>query len=270
MLLESIVSSRVLHVPQRGEAITAHPNFALLATVQTNRSEQADAVRHVLPQVMLSPWWHIGLPGAARKDQLWVLAGRFPSITTLIQPIMAMMHLVCLAMTPSQPSKTAVCEGNEGSVAGSMEADSNQDGWRTWIDAVDNVMATVGLHCGELILAVGKPLGMHDLVKICARITELGGSVVHVGLRHLHGMDPAAVTRRDVCTLSEDIRAAVLAEAADVLCGCTSGLVCIPCSGSGQDFICTFGGMACGTAELHILHIKKSLLPWVFHCVHRI
>eukprot|EP00892_Ulva_mutabilis_P006636 jgi/Ulvmu1/4344/UM002_0067.1 len=222
-LLESIVSSRRLHVPQRGEVITAHPNFALFATVQTSNGEWGDSVRHVLPQVLLSPWWHIELPAAKREDQLRVLAGRFPSITAVLLPIMAMMHLVTLAMKASRQRLSAHIDSKDTAVW-DTGADADEVWWKMWEDAVDSVMKGARLHAGELMLAIGKPLGMHDLVKVCARITELGQSAVHAGLRHLHGTNPMAVTRAAVCTLSEDVRAAVLAEAADVLCGCTVGL----------------------------------------------
>lgn len=178
-------------------------------------------MRQAVPRALLSPWWHIGLPAAKRQDQLNVLAARFPSITALLLPVTAMVHLVSLAMRPPQrgpPASGTAAASSTGAIDGGQW-------WQPWADAVSLVMRDVGLGRGELMLAVGKPLGMHDLVKVCARITELGGPAVGAGLRHLHGVNPTSVRHTEVCQFSVDVRTAVLAEVADVLCGCTVGLV---------------------------------------------
>lgn len=224
-LLESLVSTRMLHIPQRGEVVKAHPQFALFATAQTSGGEGGTTLRHALPRALLSPWWYIRLPAARREDQLSVLAGRFPSVTALLLPIMAMVHLVSLVMRPPSPSCSSVADAVANSDA---DKDPGPGGWQPWAEAVEQVMKAAGLHRGQLMLAVGKPVGMHDLVKICARIIELGRSAVGAGLRNLHGVNPMAVGRSDVCKLSVDIRGALLAEVADVLCGCTVGVVCCP------------------------------------------
>lgn len=224
-LLESVVSTRMLHIPQHGEVVKAHADFALFATAQTGSGERGTSLRHVLPRALVSPWWHIRLPAAKREDQLSVLAGRFPSITALLLPIVAMVHLISLVTQPPSAS----CSGVAAVVAHSdADADPVLGGWQPWADAVEQVMKAVGLRRGELMLAVGKSIGMHDLVKVCARIIELGRSAVGAALRNLHGVNPMAVGRLDVCKLSVDVRVSLLAEVADVLCGCTVGLVRCP------------------------------------------
>lgn len=218
--LETIISSGVLHLPQRGEVVHAHPHFRLLATVQTGTSEHPDNVRHVLPRAVLADWWHVMLPGAQRHEKVRVLAGRFPSITALLYPIIALSHLVYVAMRP--PSASTESERASVGCVG-VDMHDRDCVWDPWAAAVRQAMAVECLHPGELLLSVSKAPGMHDLVKICARLAELGGTAA--ALQHVRGVDPSSITRSQVASLPVDARTALLVEASDVFCGCSVGRV---------------------------------------------
>lgn len=211
--LETVISSRVLHVPQRGEVIPAHPDFRLIATVQTGTSAKSEEVRHVLPRAVLSDWWHVRLPAVQRHEQVQVLAGRFPSINALLYPLIALAHLVYVAIRPPSTST------NEP-----LEPQAQDTLWDPWTAAVHNAMRRQSLRPGELLLSVSRAPGMHDLVKVCARLVGLGGTAA--ALQHVYGVRPSSTTRTQLVSLPVDARTAMLVEAADVFCGCTVGMVC--------------------------------------------
>ena len=148
------------------------------------------------------------------------MAGRFPSITALLYPIIALSHLVYVAMRPPSASTAAERESEGRAGSGSCETDSV---WGPWAVAVQQAMESEELHPGELLLSVSKAPGMHDLVKICARIAELSGTAA--ALQHVRSVDPASTTRSQVVSLPVDARIALLLEASDVFCGCSVGRV---------------------------------------------
>lgn len=223
--LETIISSGVLHLPQRGEVIAAHKDFRLITTVQTGTSEHPEDVRHVLPRAVLADWWHVRLPAAQRHEQVQVLAGRFPSITALLYPVIALSHLVHIAMRPPSASTLA---GHSLESQDNLELNDIDGVWSPWAAAVQQAMVCEQLHPGELLLSVSKAPGMHDLVKICARLAELGGTAA--ALQHVYGVDPSSSTRTQVVLLPVDARQAMLVEAADVFCGCSVGKVRPACT----------------------------------------
>lgn len=217
--LETIVGSGVLHLPQRGEVIPAHPDFRLIATVQTGTSERPEEVRHVLPRAVLTDWWYVTLPAAQRHEKVQILAGRFPSMSALLYPLVALSHLVHVAMSPLSASPAPATGSQEP-----LELHTADDVWGLWAAAVQQAMMAEHLQPGELLLQVSKAPGMHDLVKICGRLTELSGTAA--ALQHIHGVDPSSMTRSHVVSLPVDARTAMLVEAADVFCGCSVGKVC--------------------------------------------
>jgi hypothetical protein len=226
--LETIISSGVLHLPQRGEVIAAHPDFCLIATAQTGTSEHPEEVRNELPRAVLADWWHVRLPTPQRQEKIQVLAGRFPSITSLLYPLMALSHLVHVAVRPPSTSIAALSSSAPAAECPSTSCEAphllaSASVWDPWAAAVLEAMKSERLHPGELLLTVSKVPGMHDLVKICARLVELGGTAA--ALKHLHGIEPSSITRSQVATLPVDARTAMLVEAADILCGCTVGKV---------------------------------------------
>lgn len=224
-VLDSLVSTRKLNMQQRGEVVSAHENFALFATTQTSSADRGNGVEHALPHALLYPWWHVVLPAAEREHQISVLSGRFPTIAALLMPLLAMVHLTRLAT--ELPRGTESVQGlSRGGKTADRAVDFSRDSWPSWTEAIDVAMKDVGLRQGDLNLSLGKSFGMHDIVKVCDRIMELAGSVVSSGLRHMHGANPMRTRQEDVCTLSVDVRRAVLAEVSDVLCGSSFRLVC--------------------------------------------
>jgi hypothetical protein len=214
-LLDTLVSSRTLHVAQRDDLITAHPSFRLFATVQTPEGGPARPLVGPLATLNIDDWWHIHLPVALRADRVSVLSGRFPEAAALVLPVMALAEVVHVAATPPQNLTEALI---------ASPTDVCATVWAEWQHAVRSCLADAHIAPGECTLSLPKQLGMHDLVKMLSRVTLLHRSLLAPGLARLsRGADVVATS--DVLAMSFELRCAVLGEAADVLCGFAVGQV---------------------------------------------
>jgi hypothetical protein len=210
-MLESLLTSRQLHVLQRGEVLTAHPNFCLFSTMQVEGGNGRWDI--AIDANALSPWWMITLPRAKRKDQLAVLSGRFPKAGPLLLPTMALAEIVCLASSA----------GVQKDASASAEEDFPL--WAQWHNAVLQAMVKAELSPAELMLSLGKKLGMHDLVKMCSRLVQLHMPLLTCGIGRLNVLACNEVCPADVLALSVELRKAMLTEASDILCGFATGEV---------------------------------------------
>jgi MoxR-like ATPase len=224
-LLEGLVATGALAVATRGDTVTAHPSFRLFATVQTpdgaaTEAPQRSAAFQSSPLATLSRgyWWEVWLPAARRADRVTVLAGRFPAAAPLVLPVMALAELVRIAQAPHGLADTA-----EAPAEGDADVDVAWVAWVAWARAVRACAAGAQISPGQHMLALGKSLGMHDLVKVLGRLQSLHVEHLGHGLAQLRAKGAAAMQPGDVLGVSVELRCGLLAEAGDVLCGFASG-----------------------------------------------
>lgn len=236
-LLDTLVSSGTVPVAARGDTVAAHPSFRLFATVQTADGASA-ASQHAggpLSTLSLDKWWPVWLPEARRSDRVAVLAGRCPSAAPLVLPVMALAEIAHVAQSPPRTAAASDAAPSATAAQLPLEAEPPPGGasggggrgvWDAWARAVRACVTEAGLVPGQLMLTLSKALGMHDLVKVLARIEALHAELLSHVEAQLRCARADAVTPHDVLSLSVELRCAVLAEAADVLCGFAASQVC--------------------------------------------
>lgn len=209
--LEAFVATGALHVAARSESIQPHANFRLLATVQPSPTAEG-AFGGLSAAGVAEHWWQIDLPPPQLVDRVAVLSGMFPAAQHLVLPVMALAEVVRAAQSRER--------GHEDPDA------PTQPAWRAWLAAVQSCMADCGLAQGSCMIALGRELGTHDLVKVLRRITTLHGDCLAKGLAA--PPDGGALTPGGWHLVSHELRAALLAEACEALCGSAASRVRVP------------------------------------------
>ncbi|KAI9152603.1 AAA ATPase midasin [Blastocladiella emersonii ATCC 22665] len=92
-LLVPLLEKRTLYVPQRGQEITAHPNFQLFATTALDPFTLAPRMS-AAQGLGASLWTHVRIAQLGRDELLHVLARRFPRLAPLTDLLVAAFEQV--------------------------------------------------------------------------------------------------------------------------------------------------------------------------------
>ncbi|KAF6262490.1 hypothetical protein COO60DRAFT_1699221 [Scenedesmus sp. NREL 46B-D3] len=151
-----LLESGVLHIPSRGQVLTAAPGFQVLGTVTTAGSSSSSS----------------SAAGAAAvaAEQLSVLQGLFPELGPLLPLAQATVRLVQLAGGHA-------AAGAAGAVGPSSAAVS-------WAQrAAAAALQAAGVRSGELALSLGRQFSTRDLIKWCGRMAACHGPLLVRALR---------------------------------------------------------------------------------------
>jgi midasin len=240
-----LLESGVLHIPSRGQVLTAAPGFQVLGTVTTATSSSAAGAVAVssstAADVLGGMWSKVVLQAPTEVEQLTILQGLFPDLVPLLPIAQATVRLVQMA---------------GGHAAASAGGGSAVVSWAQ--QAAAAALQGAGVRPGELALSLGRQFSTRDLIKWCGRMTACHGPLLLRTLRRSsaaaaatpagkrsksskaskkaaaaaaaaagsESADPAAAAAAlqvaDLARLDEQLKLAAFQEAADLFAGLVS------------------------------------------------
>jgi midasin len=172
-----LLESGVLHIPSRGQVLTAAPGFQVLGTITTTHSSSSGSSGSIAAavgagsstaqDVLGSLWAKVRLAAPTEAEQLQVLTGLYPDLTPLLPLAQATVNLLQLAGRQA-------AAGGGGSSGSSVQA-----------AAAAAALAAAGVRPGELALALGRHISTRDLIKWCARMVACHGPLLARCLKQL-------------------------------------------------------------------------------------
>jgi midasin len=173
-----LLESGVLHIPSRGQVLTAAPGFQVLGTVTTaTSSSMAGAVAvssSTAADVLGGMWSKVVLQAPTEAEQLTILQGLFPDLGPLLPIAQATVQLVQMA----------------GGHAAAGGASSAVVSWAQ--QAAAAALQGAGVRPGELALSLGRQLSTRDLIKWCGRMAACHGPLLLRTLRRSSAAAAAA------------------------------------------------------------------------------
>lgn len=211
-----LLESGVLHIPSRGQVLTAAPGFQVLGTITTTQSSSSGssgvaaavgAGSSTAQDVLGSLWAKVRLGAPSEAEQLQVLEGLYPDLAPLLPLAQATVTLMQLA-------------GRQAAAAGAAAGSS---GSSVQQQAAAAALSAAGVRVGELALSLGRPLSTRDLIKWCARMVTAHSTLLARSLKHLTTTDKqhqqqkgSAIKKQRRSKSSASLSAAAATEAADV------------------------------------------------------
>lgn len=169
-----LLESRVLHIPSRGQVLTAAAGFQVLGTITTPQgSSGSSAVAAVgagsstAQDVLGSLWAKVRLAAPTESEQLQILQGLYPDLTPLLPLAQATVNLLQLA-----GRQAAAAGGSSGGVSLQQQAAAA-------------ALAAAGVRVGELALVLGRHTSTRDLIKWCGRMVTGHGPLLSRCLKQL-------------------------------------------------------------------------------------
>jgi midasin len=177
-----LLESGVLHIPSRGQVLTAAPGFKVMGTIITTHSSSSGssaaavaAGSSTAQDVLGSLWAKVRLAAPTEAEQLQVLRGLYPDLDPLLPHAQATVHLLHLA---GRQATAAAAAG--GSSSSSMQQ-----------QAAAAALAAAGVRVGELALVLGRHTSTRDLIKWCARMVTCHGHLLARCLKQLDSSSSA-------------------------------------------------------------------------------
>jgi len=190
-----LVEHRTLHVPSRGEELTAARGFQLIATVTsdpgavgTGAYGSSQAVKDFLGGL----FHNVRMEPVPLTEQMEIVSRLFPALAPLVPHAIASLSLVQGALRQ-------------------RVADDLQAGGGVLAERVKHAMSSVGLRVGECNL--GRYFSFRDLLKWARRMATVHGPLLGRALR-----GAAAEYQNELAAVPIAVREASFIEAADVLC----------------------------------------------------
>lgn len=193
-----LVERRTLHVPSRGEELSAGRGFQLIATVTSDPGALgagAYGSSQAVKDFMGGLFHNVHMEAAAPAEQTEIIARLFPVLTPLVPHAMASVAVV----------QTALRQRNAGTSLGDAAL----------AERVAHALGSAGLHPGEGNL--GRYFSFRDLLKWARRMASVHGPLLKRALR-----GSAAEGSKEVTAIPIAVREAGFVEAADVLCAAIS------------------------------------------------
>jgi midasin len=168
-----LLESGVLHIPSRGQVLTAAPGFQVLGTVTTTSSSSSSAAGAVAvssstaADVLGGMWSKVVLQAPTEVEQLTVLQGLFPDLAPLLPIAQATVRLVQMA----------------GGHAAAAAAGPNSAVVSWGQHAAATALHGAGVRPGELPLSLGRQFSTRDLIKWCGRMMACHGPLLLRTLR---------------------------------------------------------------------------------------
>jgi midasin len=181
-----LLESGVLHIPSRGQVLTAAPGFKVMGTITTIHSSSSSssssgssaaavaAGSSTAQDVLGSLWAKVRLAAPTEAEQLQVLRGLYPDLDPLLPYAQATVHLLHLA-------------GRQAAAAAAGGSSSMQQ------QAAAVALAAAGVRVGELALVLGRHTSTRDLIKWCARMVTCHG---HLLVRCLKQLDSSSADQQ--------------------------------------------------------------------------
>lgn len=172
-----LLESGVLHIPSRGQVLTAAPGFQVLGTVTTTSSSAAAGAGAVAvssstaADVLGGMWSKVVLQAPTEAEQLSILQGLFPDLGPLLPIAQATVRLVQMAGGHAASASASSAAGPGSAVA-------------SWAQqAAAAALAGAGVRPGELSLSLGRQFSSRDLIKWCGRMAACHGPLLLRTLR---------------------------------------------------------------------------------------
>ena len=233
--LVPLLESRVLHIPSRGQVLTAAPGFQLFGTITSSASTSAAATAGPgagpgaaagvmgasggggkVGDLMGGLWYRVGLGAPGVQEQQQILEQLYPVLRPLLPAALATAQLLAVAAGKGGAVAPSTLSSSSTVVTGAPGATSSSAAGGVWGQLVAGALRSGGLRPGVLALQLGRAWGLQDLLKWCRRMEALHGVLLQRGLRR--GVDAV----QDLSTLDEQVRVAGFTEAADVWSGCVA------------------------------------------------
>jgi midasin len=176
-----LLESGVLHIPSRGQVLSAAAGFQVLGTITTTQSSSSSSSSSIAAavgagsstaqDVLGSLWAKVRLAAPTETEQLQVLQGVYPELTPLLPLAQATVNLLQLA-------------GRQSAAAGAGSSGSSVQQ-----QAAAAALSAAGVRVGELALALGRHTSTRDLIKWCARMVSGHGPLLVRCLKQFDSSD---------------------------------------------------------------------------------
>jgi midasin len=212
-----LVERRMLHIPSRGEELTAAQGFQLIATVTSDPGAMGGGVYGSSAAVkdMLGGLFHsVRMEPATPAEQAEIVGNLFPQVVPLVPHAMASVALVQVATR--QRTVSSFSSGG-GDSAGELLNEEQLD------QRIALALADAGLRPGECNL--GRYFSFRDVLKWARRMVAQHSPLIKRSLRSSNRSDSGLISDKENNTASITIadipialREAAFVEAADCLC----------------------------------------------------